>query len=53
ATVLLQDIADFAALNGIYAQFFTAAPPARATFGGLQLPLGALVEVECIALLPD
>lgn len=50
-TVLLQDVSDFAALNTIYANFFGENPPARATFGGLQLPLGALVEIECIAVL--
>jgi 2-iminobutanoate/2-iminopropanoate deaminase len=50
-TVLLQDVGDFAALNSVYARFFVDEPPARATFGGLQLPLGALVEIECIAVL--
>jgi 2-iminobutanoate/2-iminopropanoate deaminase len=50
-TVLLQDVGDFAALNTVYARFFVDEPPARATFGGLQLPLGALVEIECIAVL--
>jgi len=50
-TVLLQDVSDFAALNTVYAKFFVDEPPARATFGGLQLPLGALVEIECIAVL--
>ena len=52
-TVLLQDITDFATLNGIYAEYFTEQPPARATFGGLQLPAGAAVEIECIAVLED
>jgi len=49
-TVLLQSIEDFAAINGIYATYFVEDPPARATFGGLQLPAGALIEIECIAL---
>jgi len=51
-TVLLQSIADFAAVNQVYATYFTQNPPARATFGGLELPAGALVEIECIARLP-
>lgn len=50
-TVLLQNVSDFAALNAVYARFFVDEPPARATFGGLELPLGALVEIECIAVL--
>jgi 2-iminobutanoate/2-iminopropanoate deaminase len=53
ATVLLKTMADFAALNAVYATYFTHEPPARATFGGLELPRGALVEVECVALIPD
>ncbi|MCI0709288.1 MAG: Rid family detoxifying hydrolase [Chloroflexi bacterium] len=51
-TVLLHDINDFAAMNKVYAEFFTMNPPARAAFGGLDLPLGALVEIECIAVVP-
>ncbi|MCL4879110.1 MAG: Rid family detoxifying hydrolase [Anaerolineae bacterium] len=52
-TVLLHRIEDFAALNAIYATFFTENPPARATFGGLDLPKGALVEIECVALIEN
>lgn len=52
-TVLLQTMDDFAALNAIYATYFTENQPARATFGGLQLPLGARVEIECIAVLEN
>ena len=51
-TVLLHDINDFGAMNKVYAEFFTENPPARAAFSGLDLPLGALVEIECIALVP-
>lgn len=51
STVLLHSIQDFQALNGVYATYFTSNPPARSTFGGLELPLGALVEIECIAVL--
>lgn len=52
-TVLLKTMADFATLNAVYATFFTQNYPARATFGGLELPRGSLVEIECIALIPD
>lgn len=52
-TVFLHNIADFATLNGVYAEYFNEAPPARSTFGGLDLPLGALVEIECIAVLEN
>ena len=49
-TVLLADIADFGAMNEVYAQFFTANPPARAAFAVKDLPKGALVEIEAIAV---
>ncbi len=50
-TVYLHDIADYTAMNDVYKQFFNELPPARAAFGGNDLPLGALVEIECIALI--
>jgi 2-iminobutanoate/2-iminopropanoate deaminase len=49
-TVLLHDINDFATMNSVYSRFFSENQPARAAFGGNDLPLGALVEIECIAL---
>lgn len=49
-TVLLHDINDYGAMNSVYGEFFSENPPARAAFGGLDLPLGALVEIECIAV---
>jgi 2-iminobutanoate/2-iminopropanoate deaminase len=52
-TVYLSSIDDYAAVNAIYGEVFDDTPPARAAFGGLQLPLGALVEIECVALLPN
>ena len=52
-TVLLQNIEDFAAMNAVYQQFFPENPPARAAFGGNNLPLGALVEIEAMAVLPE
>lgn len=48
-TVLLADIADFAAMNGVYAEFFTENCPARVCFAVKDLPKGALVEIEAIA----
>ena len=48
-TVFLADIADFAAMNGVYAQFFQAPYPARSAVAVKDLPKGALVEIECIA----
>lgn len=44
----LKDIGDFAAFNAVYAEFFTT-KPARSCVGGLQIPKGALVEIELIA----
>lgn len=48
-TVLLKDIADFAAMNEVYATFFTGDCPARAAFQVAALPKGALVEIEAVA----
>ena len=52
-TVLLADIADFAAVNEVYARFFTGPVlPARAAFQVVALPLGAGVEIEAVAVRP-
>ena len=48
-TVLLADIADFAAMNEVYSQFFGEPYPARSAFAVKAVPKGALVEIECIA----
>lgn len=48
-SVMLKDIADFAAMNGVYAEFFTEPYPARAAYQVAALPKGARVEIECIA----
>lgn len=48
-TVLLADIADFAAMNEVYAEFFSEPFPARSAFAVKALPKGALVEIEMIA----
>lgn len=49
-TVLLADIADFAAMNGVYAEFFKGDCPARAAFQVAGIPKGARVEIEAIAV---
>ena len=48
-TVFLNDMNDFAAMNEVYATFFTSDCPARAAFQVVKLPKGALVEIEAIA----
>ena len=50
-TVLLKIIADFAAMNEVYAGFFAAPYPARAAFQVAALPKDALVEIECVAVI--
>ena len=49
-TVFLADMADFAAMNEVYAEFFSQPYPARSAVAVKQLPKGALVEVEGIAV---
>ena len=49
-TVYLFDMGDFAAMNGVYAEFFSAPFPARSAVAVKSLPKGALVEIECIAV---
>ena len=49
-TVLLADIADFGAMNAVYAEFFTEPYPARAAFQAAAIPKGAKVEIECVAV---
>ena len=49
-TVLLQDMALFAEVNSIYGEYFPSEPPARMTFAVAGLPLGGLVEIDCIAI---
>lgn len=48
-TCLLSSMDNFASFNQVYARYFTENMPARATYGVVKLPLGALVEVEVIA----
>jgi 2-iminobutanoate/2-iminopropanoate deaminase len=50
STVLLADIADFAAVNAIYAKRYTRDMPARAAYQVAALPMGARVEIETNAV---
>jgi len=50
-TVFLQDMHDFADMNAVYAEFFPENPPARSTVEVAALPKGALVEIDCVALI--
>jgi len=45
----LADMSTFKEMNNAYAEFFGAEPPTRITVGGAKFPLGAAVEIECIA----
>lgn len=52
-TVFLTDMADFAAMNEVYARHFSAPFPARSTVAVRGLPKGAAVEIEAIAMVGD
>ena len=49
-TVFLADLADFAGMNEVYGKFFKAPYPSRSAFQVAKLPLGAPLEIECIAV---
>lgn len=49
-TVLLADMDNFVAMNEVYGTYFTENPPARSCFQVAKLPMGALVEIEAIAV---
>ena len=51
ATIFLVDLEDFAAVNEVYARYFTGEPPARACVQVSRLPRDARVEIEAIAYL--
>ncbi|MCB9138375.1 MAG: RidA family protein [Caldilineaceae bacterium] len=51
-TIFLTDMADFAVVNSIYGEVFSGTPSARSTVAVAALPLGGLVEIEAIALIP-
>jgi len=50
STVLLADMNDFAAVNEVYASFYKEPYPARVCYQVAKLPMGALVEIETIAV---
>jgi len=50
ATVFLKNMADFAAMNEVYAEYFGGSKPARSTVAVAELPKGALVEIDLVAL---
>ena len=50
ATVFLKSMGDFAAMNAVYAKYFTTAPPARSTVEVSRLPKDVAVEIDVIAL---
>ena len=49
-TVLLQSMGDFAAMNGVYAEFFTGDKPARVCYQVAALPMGALEEIDAVCV---
>jgi 2-iminobutanoate/2-iminopropanoate deaminase len=49
STCLLSDMANFKAMNEVYARFYAENPPARAAFAVKDLPLGVFIEIETIA----
>jgi 2-iminobutanoate/2-iminopropanoate deaminase len=50
STVFLSDISDFAGMNEVYKKFYQINCPARSAFAVKDLPMGALVEIETIAV---
>ncbi|HCT31272.1 MAG TPA: reactive intermediate/imine deaminase [Bacteroidales bacterium] len=50
STCLLSDMDNFAAMNEVYGRYYTTDMPARAAYGVVKLPLGALIEIETIAI---
>lgn len=50
ATVFLKNMADFAAMNEVYAEYLGGAKPARSTVAVAEIPRGALVEIDLVAL---
>lgn len=49
STCLLSDMVNFTDMNEVYGRYYTENPPARAAYGVVRLPLGAMVEIETIA----
>ena len=53
ATVFLKNMADFTAMNEVYAQYLGSAKPARSTVAVAELPRGALIEIDLVALVQE
>jgi 2-iminobutanoate/2-iminopropanoate deaminase len=53
STIFLIDLGDFAAVNAVYSEKFTAPFPARVTIQVAALPRGSKVEIDAIALIPS
>jgi 2-iminobutanoate/2-iminopropanoate deaminase len=51
STCLLSDMANFKAMNEVFASYYPSEPPARAAFAVKELPLGVLIEIESIAII--
>jgi 2-iminobutanoate/2-iminopropanoate deaminase len=52
-TVYLTNLDDFAEMNAVYGKYFQVDPPARATVEVSRLPKAVLVEIDCIAIVPE
>lgn len=52
-TVFMTDMANYGPINEVYGQFFTENPPARSAVAVKELPAGALVEIEAVALVTE
>lgn len=50
STVFLSDMTNFKTMNEVYARYYTENQPARSAFAVRELPLGALIEIETIAV---
>jgi 2-iminobutanoate/2-iminopropanoate deaminase len=50
STCLLSDMDNFTAMNAVYGKYYAENPPARAAYAVVKLPLGALIEIETIAV---
>lgn len=50
STCLLDNMDNFAAMNEVYAKYYSENPPARAAYGVVKLPLGVMIEIETIAV---
>ena len=50
STCLLSDMDNFAAMNAVYGNYYAENPPSRAAYAVVKLPLGALIEIETIAM---